>query len=103
MIKNYDESVEINHNSNWPHIPDHFYRILIITGSEFIYLFSISLLLTNFISTYNKTSSPQTARPVTNIRCDQAFEPESQLVVLIKVNINQNRNGKDRKMHSTDK
>ena len=23
MIKNYDESVEINHNPNWPYIPDH--------------------------------------------------------------------------------
>ena len=27
MMKNYDESVEINHNSNWPYIPDHPYRI----------------------------------------------------------------------------
>ena len=33
MIKNYDESVEINHNPNWPYIPDHPYRILIIGGS----------------------------------------------------------------------
>ena len=32
MMKNYDESVEINHNSNWPYIPDHHYRILIIDG-----------------------------------------------------------------------
>ena len=32
MMKNieYDESVEINHNPNWPYIPDHPYRILII-------------------------------------------------------------------------
>ena len=30
MIKNYDLSVEINHNLNWPYIPDHPYRILII-------------------------------------------------------------------------
>ena len=29
MIKNYDESVEINHNPNWPYIPDHPYRIII--------------------------------------------------------------------------
>ena len=27
MMKNYDESVEISHNSNWPYIPDHPYRI----------------------------------------------------------------------------
>ena len=33
MIKKYDESVEINHNPNWPYIPDHSYRILIIDGS----------------------------------------------------------------------
>ena len=30
MMKNYDQSVEINHNPNWPFIPDHPYRILII-------------------------------------------------------------------------
>ena len=23
MMKNYNESVEINHNSNWSYIPDH--------------------------------------------------------------------------------
>ena len=33
MMKNYDKSVEINHNSKWPYIPDHLYRILIIGGS----------------------------------------------------------------------
>ena len=33
MMKNYDESVEINHNSNWPYIPDHPYKILIFGGS----------------------------------------------------------------------
>ena len=32
MIKNYDQSVEINRNPNWPYVPDHPYRIL-ITGS----------------------------------------------------------------------
>ena len=32
MMKNYDESVEVNHNSNWLYIPDHPYRILIISG-----------------------------------------------------------------------
>ena len=34
MMKNYDQSVEIDHNPNWPNIPDHPYRILIIGGSE---------------------------------------------------------------------
>ena len=33
MLKNYDQSVEINHNPNWPYIPGHPYRILIIGGS----------------------------------------------------------------------
>ena len=32
-MKNYDESVEINHNPNSFYIPDHQYRILIIGGS----------------------------------------------------------------------
>ena len=34
MMKNFDQSVEINQNPNWPYIPDHPYRILIIGGSE---------------------------------------------------------------------
>ena len=34
MMKKYDQLVEINHNPNWPYIPDHLYRILIIGGSE---------------------------------------------------------------------
>ena len=33
MMKNYDESIEINHSQNWSCIPDHPYRILIICGS----------------------------------------------------------------------
>ena len=33
MMKNYDESVEINHNQNLTYTPDHPYRILIIGGS----------------------------------------------------------------------
>ena len=32
-MKNYDQSFEMNHNPNWPYIPDHPYRILIINGS----------------------------------------------------------------------
>ena len=32
-MKNYDQSVEENHNPNWPYIPDHPYRTLIIGGS----------------------------------------------------------------------
>ena len=33
MMKNYDESVEVNPNSNQPYVPDHSYRILFIGGS----------------------------------------------------------------------
>ena len=32
MMKNYDQSVD-TYNPNWPYIPDHPYRILIIVGS----------------------------------------------------------------------
>ena len=32
-MKNYDESVEINHSPNWSYILDHSYRILIIGAS----------------------------------------------------------------------
>ena len=32
-MKNYNESVKINHNPNWPYIPDHPCRLLIIGGS----------------------------------------------------------------------
>ena len=31
-MKNHDQSVEINHNINWPYIPGHSYRILFIGG-----------------------------------------------------------------------
>ena len=36
MMKNYDESVKINHNPNFSHISDHPYRTFIIRslGSE---------------------------------------------------------------------
>ena len=33
MMKNYDESVEINYKLNWPYIYDHPYSIWIIHGS----------------------------------------------------------------------
>ena len=33
-MKNYDESVEINHNPKWLYIPDHPYTILIISSSR---------------------------------------------------------------------
>ena len=36
IIKSYEKSVKINHNPNWPYIPDYPYRILIIGGSGLI-------------------------------------------------------------------
>ena len=33
MMKNYNQSVEINHNPYWPYILDHSYGILIIGDS----------------------------------------------------------------------
>ena len=33
-MKNYNQSVEINRNPNWPYIPDHPYKISNIGGSE---------------------------------------------------------------------
>ena len=33
MMRDYDLSVDIDHNLNWPFIPDHPYRLLIIGGS----------------------------------------------------------------------
>ena len=33
MMKNYNQSVEINQSPNWPYVPDHPYRFLIIGGS----------------------------------------------------------------------
>ena len=34
MMKNYDQSLEINHNPDLPYIPDHPYRILIIEDQK---------------------------------------------------------------------
>ena len=32
MMKNYDESIEVNHNPNQPDIPNHPYTFLIVGG-----------------------------------------------------------------------
>ena len=33
-MKNFDQSVQKNHNPNWPYIPDDPYRILIIVVQD---------------------------------------------------------------------
>ena len=49
MTKNYDESVEINHIPNWPYIPDHPYRILII-DVFFIFFYTSKIHLNQSIN-----------------------------------------------------
>ena len=49
MMKNYDQSFEINHNPNWRYIFDHPYRILIIVAS--------GSGKTNVLLNLNKTST----------------------------------------------
>ena len=34
MMKNDDQSVKINHNPNWPNVPDIYYRILMSGSGE---------------------------------------------------------------------
>ena len=34
MMKHCDQSVEINHNLNWPYLPDHPYRILLAVQDQ---------------------------------------------------------------------
>ena len=34
-MKNHEQSVEMNYNLNWPYIPDHPYRFLIIAGTRY--------------------------------------------------------------------
>ena len=33
-MKNYNESVKVNHNPNWSYVPEHAHWILIIGGSR---------------------------------------------------------------------
>ena len=49
-MKNYDKSVEINHNTNWSYIPDHRYIILMIGGIGSGKT-NVSQILTKFIYT----------------------------------------------------
>ena len=50
-MKSFDQSVETNHNPNWPYISDHSYIILIIDGSGSR---EINVLL-NLINTNDQT------------------------------------------------
>ena len=64
MTKNHDQSIEINDIPNWPYIPDHPHRILIICRSRLL------CLKFNYIS---KTHSNQ------SINCFLMEEKKSEL------------------------
>ena len=55
MIKNYNISVQKNHNLNWPYITDHPYRILIICDSQLEKAIALLNLIKNQESDIKKT------------------------------------------------
>ena len=55
MIKNYNISVQKNHNLNWPYITDHPYRILIICDSQLEKAIALLNLIKNQESDMKKT------------------------------------------------
>ena len=71
MMKNYVESVEINHNPNWPYIPDHHYRISIIVGA--------GPVKTNVILSLIKHQRPDTDKIYLYLR--DPFESKYQLLI----------------------
>ena len=71
MMKNYDQSVEINHNPNWFCIPDHSYRILIIGGS--------GSGKTNVLLNLIKHQQPDNDKIYLYIK--HPFEPKYQLLI----------------------
>ena len=42
-MQNYEESVEINHNLNWPYVPEHPGKILIISNQRSNYKLNQSI------------------------------------------------------------
>ena len=75
MIKNYDESVKINHNQNWPYIRDHSYRILIIGGS--------GLGKTNVLLILIKHQQPDIDKIYLYVK--DPFESKYQLLINVRV------------------
>ena len=51
-MRNYDQSVKINHNPNWSYVPDHPYRIQVIggSGSEKLMCYCYLFIRQRFIS-----------------------------------------------------
>ena len=77
-MKNYDQSVEINHNPNWPCIPDYLCRILIIHVSE--------SGKTNVLLNLIKNQQPDTDN--INLYVKDPFKSKYQLLI----------NGKDKRI-----
>ena len=71
MVKNYNQSVRINHNLNWPHIPDHPYRILIVGGS--------GSEKTNVLWSLTKNQQPDIGQIYLYIK--DPFESKQQLLI----------------------
>ena len=71
MMKNHEQSVEINHNPNWPYIPDHSYRIMIIGGS--------GSGKTNVLLNLIKHQRPDIGKVYLNVK--DPFESKYQLLI----------------------
>ena len=80
FIKNRYRSISVVFTKNFSKLMSRnntIWTILFFQGfsirfrEDLFILFAIYLSLTNFISSFNQTSLPQTARLVSNIRCDQ--------------------------------
>ena len=59
MIKNYDKSIEINNNPNWPYTGSHPYRILIVHDSGLGKTNNVLLKLTSQTICWQKLFVPQ--------------------------------------------
>ena len=82
MMKNYDKSVEINHNPNWPYIPNHPYRFLITGGS--------GSGTTNVLLNLIKDQRPDIDKIYLYVK--DPFESKYQLLITGKETIYWNRN-----------
>ena len=99
-MKNYDESVKINQNLNWPYLPDNPYKILIIGGSglgktnallkliknqrpgvDKIYLYAKHL----FESKYKYMTNGKEKVGIIKLRNAKAFIDYSETVMFMKI------------------